>query len=236
MSNPITITIDGQAVETEAGVSLLDVCRKAKISVPVLCDFKGLTPVGACRLCLLEIEGVPKLLPACTTPVAPNQVVHTQSDKLQKYRRMIIELLFSERTHICSACVANNNCDLQKMGYELGMDHVRFPYLYPACEVDASHEKYSMDHNRCILCTRCVRVCAEVEGAMTKDVMGRGFHSRIITDFNQPWGDSESCTSCGKCVQVCPTGALTPKDMAQGRMEKDPQRISELIEKQRDLK
>ncbi|OIO38195.1 MAG: bidirectional hydrogenase complex protein HoxU [Candidatus Omnitrophica bacterium CG1_02_46_14] len=231
MTASITITIDDQLIETTGGMSLLEVCRKANISIPVMCDFKGLNPVGACRLCLVEIEGVPKLLPACTTPAAPNQVIHTQSDKLRNYRRMIIELLFSERNHICAICVANNNCELQKMGYELGIDHVRFPYLYPACEVDATHEKYTMDHNRCILCTRCVRVCAEVEGAMTKDVMGRGFNSRIITDFYQSWGDSDTCTSCGKCVQICPTGALTPNDSAQGRLKKNPTCVAELIEK-----
>lgn len=227
----ITLTINDQPVEAAAGQSVLDVCRETNILLPVLCDFKGLSAVGACRLCLVQIEGIPKLLPACTTPVAANQVIHTQSDKLRKYRRMIIELLFSERNHVCAVCSANNHCDLQKLGYELGMDHVRFPYLYSRCEVDASHEKYTMDHNRCVLCTRCVRVCSEVEGAVTKDVMGRGFNSRIITDFNQPWGDSETCTACGKCVEVCPTGALIQNTMAQGRMEKKPERVVELIEK-----
>ncbi|OIO38304.1 MAG: bidirectional hydrogenase complex protein HoxU [Candidatus Omnitrophica bacterium CG07_land_8_20_14_0_80_50_8] len=231
MNASFTITIDNQSVEATPGESLLEVCRKANIPLPVMCDFKGLSPVGACRLCLVEIEGVPKLLPACTTLVAPNQAVHTQSDKLRKYRRMIIELIFSERNHICAICVANNNCELQKMAYELGMDHVRFPYLTPVCEVDASHEKYVMDHNRCILCTRCVRVCSEIEGAMTRDVMGRGFDARIITEFKQPWGDSTGCTSCGKCVQVCPTGALTPNDAAQGRLKKNPELVALLIEK-----
>jgi bidirectional [NiFe] hydrogenase diaphorase subunit len=98
--------------------------------------------------------------------------------------------------------------------------HVRFPYLYPNATVDASHDMFVMDHNRCILCTRCVRVCDEIEGAHTWDVMGRGTHSRVITDLNQPWGTSDTCTSCGKCVQVCPTGALSSKGKSVADMVK----------------
>jgi bidirectional [NiFe] hydrogenase diaphorase subunit len=113
------------------------------------------------------------------------------------------------------------------------MDHVRFPYLYQECYLDASHEKFVVDHNRCILCTRCVRVCDEVEGAHTWDVMGRGYQARVITDLLQPWGDSATCTSCGKCVQVCPVGALFRKETPQGMFKKDPETISELVEKRK---
>jgi bidirectional [NiFe] hydrogenase diaphorase subunit len=231
MSTPIPITINGEKLDVESGQTIMQVCRKAGIDIPVLCDFEGLSTVGACRLCLVEIEGTPKLLPACTTPVAPNQTIHTDSERLQKYRRMIIEMFFSERNHICSACVANNNCELQDMGYKVGMDHVRFPYLFQECHIDASHEKFVIDHDRCILCSRCVRVCDEVESAHTWDMMGRGYQSRIIADFNQPWGESTTCTSCGKCVEICPTGALWPNGVSQGSLEKKPGFISELIEK-----
>ena len=229
----LTITIDEKKIETLPGRSVMDVCRENGIDLPMLCEFKGLSSVGACRLCLIEVEGITRLLPACTTPVGANLVVRTDTERLRKHRRVIIELFFSERNHICSVCVANNNCELQKMGYRLGMTHVRFPYLNPVCEVDASHDQFIMDHNRCILCTRCVRVCDEVEGAETKNVMGRGYLSRGITDFNHPWGDSETCTSCGKCVNVCPTGALVPKNARQGALEKNPGLISDLIEKRK---
>jgi bidirectional [NiFe] hydrogenase diaphorase subunit len=111
---------------------------------------------------------------------------------------------------------------LQWQAAVLGVDHVRYDYLHPDLPMDASHERFVLDHNRCILCTRCVRVCDEVEGAHTWDVMGRGVESRIIADFNQPWGTSQSCTSCGKCVQVCPTGALTKKGITVAEMEKKP--------------
>ena len=100
------------------------------------------------------------------------------------------------------------------------MTHVRFSYLYPKASVDASHARLAIDHNRCILCTRCVRVCDEIEGAHTWDVMGRGTNSRVITDLNEPWGISETCTGCGKCVQVCPTGALFEKGKAVAEMAK----------------
>ena len=129
-------------------------------------------------------------------------------------------MLFAERNHICSVCVSNGHCELQTMAQKLGVDHVHLPYRHPAVTVDSSHDRFRLDHNRCILCTRCIRVCAEVEGAFTKGVAGRGIASMITNDLNEPWGDSGTCTSCGKCVQVCPTGALVEKGTAAAEMEK----------------
>jgi bidirectional [NiFe] hydrogenase diaphorase subunit len=133
---------------------------------------------------------------------------------------MILELFFSERNHICSVCVSNGHCELQGLAQSLKVDHVSVPYRHPKLPVDASHERFLVDHNRCILCTRCVRVCDEIEGAHTWDVMGRGVNAMVITDLNQPWGESESCTNCGKCVHVCPTGALVEKGRAVAEMTK----------------
>lgn len=184
-------------------------------------------------MCLVEIKGSPRLFPACTTPVAANQVIITQSDKLQNYRRMIVELWFAERNHVCAVCVANGNCELQELGYRVGMTHVRFPYLFPDCKVDATHRQFVLDHNRCVLCTRCVRVCDEVEGAHCWDVAGRGHGTRVIADFCEPWGEAATCTSCGKCVQVCPTGALWSRDASIGNLTKSPKQVVELIAKRR---
>ena len=215
-----TLIIDGKEVSASEEQTILQVARENGIDIPTLCQLDGLTSVGACRLCLVEVKGSPKLFPACVTSVTEGMEVTTTSERLGRYRRRILELLFAERNHICSVCVSNNHCDLQTMAKDLGMSHVRFPYMYPSLVVDASHQRYTMDHNRCILCTRCVRVCDEIEGAHTWDVMGRGIEARVITDLNQSWGSSDSCTSCGKCVQVCPTGALSEKGKSAGEMQK----------------
>jgi len=233
MSTDVTLYINDKPYVAEAGQNLLNVCQKNQIDLPSLCYFEGLSNVGACRLCLIEIEGNSKLIPACTTPVSANQKIKTNTERLKKYRRMTLELFFAERNHICSVCIANQHCELQNLAYHVGMEHVRFPYLFQDCNLDASHEKYVMDHNRCIMCTRCVRVCDELEGAHNWDVMGRGFRSRIISDFNQPWGESTTCTSCGKCLEVCPTGALWPKDAHQSQLKKNPMHVTELIEKKK---
>ncbi len=223
------LTIDGKQISAEEGSSILQAAREAEIAIPTLCHLEGVDDIGACRLCLVEIEGTPKLLPACTTAVAEGMQVRTSSDRLKGYRKMILELLFAERNHVCSVCVANGHCELQTLAYNHGMDHVRFEYQHPKWEIDLTHPRFGMDHNRCILCTRCVRVCWHIEGAGTKNVAGRGAHSHIITDLNQPWGDSETCTSCGKCVQSCPTGALFERGSTAGEMERDRTRLEFIV-------
>jgi NADH dehydrogenase/NADH:ubiquinone oxidoreductase 75 kD subunit (chain G) len=215
-----TLTIDEQHVSAEESETILAAATDAGIKIPTLCRLEGLSEVGACRLCLVEVSGSNKLLPACVTKVTEGIEVKTNTERLRKYRLMILELLFAERNHICSVCVANGHCELQTLAQQHGMTHVQFAYLYPHATVDASHDRFVIDHNRCILCTRCVRVCDEIEGAHTWDVMGRGTNSRVITDLNQPWGTSETCTSCGKCVQVCPTGALFEKGKSVAEMAK----------------
>ena len=229
--NNISIEIDDKKLEVEEGKTILDVCRAQDIEMLTMCHLKGVLDIGACRLCLVEIEGVSRLLSACTTKVAANMIIRTNTERIKKYQRITTELFFAERNHVCSVCVANGKCELQKLGYKVGMDRIRYPFLFPQCEVDTSHAWYVIDHNRCIMCTRCVRVCNEVEGAHNWDVMNRGYNVRIISDFNTPWGESETCTSCGKCLHACPTGAIWPKAIVQGQLEKNPGMINELMEK-----
>jgi len=224
-----TLTIDGQQVTAEEGATVLQVARDAKINIPTLCHLDGMKDVGACRLCIVEVVGTPKLLPACTTVIAEGMEIKTESDRLRKYRKMTLELLFAERNHVCAVCVANGHCELQTLAYEQGVDHVRYDYLFPKWSVDTSHERFGMDHNRCILCSRCVRACVEIEGASTKSIAGRGAKSKIISDLNEPWGEADSCTSCGKCVQSCPTGALFNKGSTVAEMEHDRSRLDFIV-------
>ena len=224
MNAPIdvkTLIIDGVDVSARADQTVLDVARENNIFIPTLCHLDGLSDVGACRLCLVAVKNSPKLSPACVLRVEEGMEVVTKSERLLHYRQTILQLLFAERNHVCSVCVVNNLCELQSMAQSQGVTHVRFPYRNPKLQVDASHERFAADQNRCILCTRCVRVCDEIEAAHVWDVMGRGIDSRVITDLMQPWGDS-SCTSCGKCVNVCPTGALFDKSKVGSSRPKNP--------------
>lgn len=217
----VTLNIDGRDLSAREDETIIEVCRENQIPIPSLCYLEGLSVWGACRLCLVELAGQGRLLAACSTRVTEGMQIQTNTEKLQRYRRTIVELLFAERNHVCSVCVSNGHCELQYLAQKCGVDHVRVPYRQASYQVDSSHEMFRLDHDRCILCTRCVRVCDEIEGAHTWDVMGRGTECRVITDMAQPWGESDTCTSCGKCVQVCPTGALVKQGTSVGEMVKD---------------
>jgi bidirectional [NiFe] hydrogenase diaphorase subunit len=207
-ANIVRLKIDGVEVAVPEGTSILKAAKNSGILIPTLCNLEGLTAYGGCRLCLVEVSGTPRLFPACTTPVGNGMDVNTKSDRLKEYRKMVIQMLLAERTHICSACVADDHCELQAMANQLGVDHVMFERNWTCDEIDSTHDFLVIDRNRCILCTRCIRVCDQIEGVHTLDLKLRGKYTQVIMDEDEYWGHSCSCTSCRKCAKVCPVGAI----------------------------
>ena len=206
--NTLKLKIDGVEVSVSEDTTILKAAKANGIIIPTLCSIEGLTPYGGCRLCLVEIAGSPKLFPACTTPVGPNMEITTNSERLREYRKMAVQMLLAERVHICSSCVADDHCELQSLAKELGIDHVMFERNWTREPVDSTHDFLVIDRNRCILCTRCIRVCDQIEGVHTLDLKLRGKDSQVIMDLDEKWADSCSCTSCRKCAKVCPVGAI----------------------------
>ncbi|MBN1367813.1 MAG: molybdopterin-dependent oxidoreductase [Dehalococcoidales bacterium] len=206
----ITLTVNGQLIKGKKGDTVLTVCRANGIDIPTLCHLEGTNDVGACRLCVVEIQGERRPTPACTYPARDGLVIQTHTPQLEKYRRQILELMFAERNHFCMFCEQSGDCELQALAYRYQMDNVRFQGLFPKLPVDTLSKSLVIDHNRCILCGRCVRACREVAGVRVLDFGGRGFQTMIIADINQSLGES-SCTLCGACLQACPTGALMSK-------------------------
>ena len=231
----ISVRIDGELVTAREGQSILEAALAIGKKIPTLCYLKGLSAVGACRVCMVELAGTDRLLAACTTPIQEGMSIKTASAKLTQYRRMAVELLLVERNHICSACVSNGHCELQSLARSLGITHVRYAYNNPRMAVDMTHPRFVLDQNRCILCTRCVRVCAEVEGAHVWEVASRGIYSRIVSDLKDDWGKASNCTGCGKCVQACPTGALAEKGLSVMEMVKQSDAVSRLATQRASL-
>jgi bidirectional [NiFe] hydrogenase diaphorase subunit len=218
----VTLRIDGRSLQVPVGSTLLQACTLAGIALPTLCFAEGLSAVGACRLCLVTLAGHPRPVAACTTIAAAEMEVETSGEGLELLRRLAVELLFQEGNHVCAFCVATDHCELQALARRLGVDHLRYPAQRPLRRVDASHPRFLLDHNVCILCSRCVRVCAEVEGAHVWELAERGGRTRLVAGLDQPWGSVSACTSCGKCLQLCPTGALATKGLTTGERRADP--------------
>jgi bidirectional [NiFe] hydrogenase diaphorase subunit len=227
----ISVRIDSELYTATEGQTIFQVATENGRSIPSLCHMEGLSEAGSCRMCLVEVAGVGRPMPACTTPAQSGMSVTTNSESLAHNRLMALELLFVERNHICAVCVSNGHCELQSLAQTLGLTHVRFPYNYPRLPVDVSHPRWVLDHNRCILCTRCVRVCDEIEGANVWDISARGINSLLVAENGRPWAEAQSCTGCGKCVQVCPTGALVEKGPAVGEMTKRSGMVMQLAAK-----
>jgi bidirectional [NiFe] hydrogenase diaphorase subunit len=225
----VRIVIDEREIDAYEGETVLQAARRHDIDIPTLCYLEGLSTWGACRICVIEVSEQHKLMPACATAVYEDMEVQTKTPRLRSHRKAILELLFAEGNHVCAVCVANGHCELQDRAVDAGMDHVRYEYQAPHRKIDASHPKYLFDPNRCILCTRCVRVCDEIEGAHVWDVSRRGHDAVLVTELGQPWGESDSCTWCGKCVASCPTGALAYQGVSVGEQQHMPDLVRRLV-------
>ena len=209
----VHLTIDGQSVTVPAGTSLIRAAKQIGTTIPKLCATDSLKAFGSCRLCLVEIDGRPGTPAACTTPVAPGMVVHTQTPKLKKLRKGVMELYISDHPLDCLTCAANGDCELQDMAGAVGLREVRYGYEgenHLALPCDESNPYFTFDPAKCIVCSRCVRACDEVQGTLALTVSDRGFGSQIAASQSEPFLESE-CVSCGACVQACPTAALTEK-------------------------
>jgi formate dehydrogenase major subunit len=204
------LVIDGRRIQVPEGTSVLRAAALAGAQIPNLCATDSLEAFGSCRLCLVEIEGRPGYPASCTTPVVDGMVVRTQSEKLAKLRRGVMELYISDHPLDCLTCAANGDCELQDMAGAVGLRDVRYGYdgenhLDLPC--DESNPYFSFDPAKCIVCSRCVRACDEVQGTFALTVVKRGFDSKIAASQSEPFLQSE-CVSCGACVQACPTSAL----------------------------
>jgi predicted molibdopterin-dependent oxidoreductase YjgC len=206
----ITITIDGQEITTTPGSSVLEAALAHGIDIPRLCYHKDLLPSGGCRLCLVEVEGKPNPSPSCGMMCQEGMVVRTQSDQLTDMRRDIIDLFVSDHPLNCVICDKNGACDLQRYAYQYNISETSFDFELSRPLYQDDNPFFVRDHQYCILCGKCVRVCDEIVGANAIDYVERGFKSYIATPFDVPLAESD-CVFCGSCVQVCPTAALLPR-------------------------
>lgn len=210
----ITLTIDGREVEVEEGATILNAALKINIHIPTLCYLPEVQAIGACRVCLVEIEGNRVLQAACVSPAANNIKVFTNTERVRKARRFSVEMLLSNHPFECLTCSRNLHCELQKLASELGIREVRFTGAKSGGRIDESSPAMRRDQNKCILCRRCITVCQEIQTVTALFTQGRGFETRVEPAFDRDINDV-ACTNCGQCSLVCPVGAITEKECIQ---------------------
>ncbi len=208
---PVTITINQQEVSGRPGLTVLELARESGITIPTLCHHASLSPIGACRICIVENEANGALLASCVTPIAPGMIINTESPRVLEHRRMILKLMLASHPDACLVCDKGNRCELRRLAAEMGLGLIELDRIPQPALTEELNPFLIRDMSKCILCARCIRACQElvVEGAL--DYFGRGFKARPATLFQAPLENSE-CTFCGVCVALCPTGALMEKE------------------------
>ena len=215
---PVTLTIDGQSVTVPAGSTVMRAAAEAGTSIPKLCATDSVKQFGSCRLCLVEIDGRRGTPASCTTPVEANMVVHTQTPRLQKLRKGVMELYISDHPLDCLTCAANGDCELQDQAGAVGLREVRYGYEganHLVQAKDVSNPYFDFDPAKCIVCSRCVRACDEVQGTFALTIEGSGFNSKVSAGTGLDDFLSSECVSCGACVQACPTSTLQEKKVSE---------------------
>jgi formate dehydrogenase major subunit len=220
----VSLTIDGRAVTVPAGTSVMRAAAEVGGSIPKLCATDNMASFGSCRMCLVEIDGARGTPASCTTPVAPGMTVHTQTPRLEKLRRGVMELYISDHPLDCLTCSANGDCELQDTAAQVGLRDVRYGYEgenHLGLTTDTSNPYFDFDPSKCIVCSRCVRACDEVQGTFALTIDGRGFASMVSAGQDSDNFLSSECVSCGACVQACPTATLQEKSVkAIGKPER----------------
>ena len=202
-----TFTIDGIEIEASTGQTIIEACDAAGFYIPRLCHHPDLEPAGHCRVCTCKIDG--RRSSTCTMPAAPGMVIESETPELKADRRTLIEMLFVEGNHFCPSCEMSGNCELQALGYRLGMIAPTLPYQWPARELDATHPDIFIDRNRCILCSRCIRASRMEDGKTVFGFEGRGIEMRL--NVNARSLDETAIEAADKAVQVCPVGCIVIK-------------------------
>lgn len=201
------VIINGKSLEVEDNATILHAAKLAGIKIPTLCFLEGLTPMGACRVCLVEIEGSPTLAASCSTPVREGMVIHTNSKRVRDGRRTVVELLLSEHEGDCQLCARSDDCELRILAEELGIRTNRYEGAKPETSIDSSTVALVRDNGKCIKCRRCVQVCSEIQHVGVLSAQYRGYRTTIGPAFTDPL-ESVACVQCGQCAAVCPVGAI----------------------------
>lgn len=207
----INLTIDNQKVAVEPGTTILEAAQKIGAKIPTLCYLKDINVVGACRICLVEVEGAKTFIPSCVAPVAEGMVVRTNTPAVIKARKLVLELILSDHPMECLTCLRNQNCELQDLAREFGITEVRFDGAKSEYPIDDSSPAITRDPRKCILCRRCISVCSNVQTVTALCAENRGFETLIGPAFNEKLANME-CVQCGQCSLVCPTGAIIERD------------------------
>ncbi len=225
MSESFDIYIDGTEVKASPGQTIIEAAEAAGIYIPRLCAHPDLPPYGSCRVCSVRVNG--RFQAACIQPAAANQIIENETDEVLQYRRNIVHMLFTEGNHFCMVCERSGNCELQALAYRLGLTAPDYPYQWPQRQVDASHDDIYLDHNRCILCARCVRASSDVDGKSVFGFVGRGPNRHIAVNAEEGLAGTQAALG-DKAMNVCPVGAILKKrvgfavPVGRRRYDKEP--------------